>query len=65
MTEDGIFARNADTKWPDPSGGYLPASAPAGAGIFLRRRWQDGVKNAEKLATGFWELWPQANVIVT
>ena len=38
---------------------------PDGAVIFLRRRWQDGVKNAEKLATGFRKLWPQVDVIVT
>jgi hypothetical protein len=44
---------------------HLPALAPAGTGIFLRRRWQDGVKNAEKLATGFRELWPQVDDIVT
>jgi hypothetical protein len=44
---------------------HLAALALAGTGIFLRRRRQDGVKNAEKLDTGFRELWTQIDVIVT
>jgi hypothetical protein len=47
----------------------LASSISGGLGGFCRdsprRWWQDGVKNAEKLATGFRALLPQVTTIVT